>query len=219
MLFDWFWGVAGDIVSHNRYTGILKRKYIKKNADNNHFHHSDDFLRMLIEALVIALCIQSAQCSTIDSFHIWIERSDWPSLIGNIEESFLGITKVRSIQDRVSICTNAAVAAALRAKKEEWANLGDQPPEPNWVKIEKDLLSEISIANRDIVREKTLLLLNYDLLYLDFNDACRKSYSSWLEKCIACMAVIYQGSHQTNYSMELIHMVVCMKRIWNDDLK
>ncbi len=70
MLFDRFWGVAGDIVSLNCYAGILKRKYIKKDADNNHFHHSDDFLRTLIKALVIALFIYLAQCSTIDSFHV-----------------------------------------------------------------------------------------------------------------------------------------------------
>ncbi len=119
MLFDRFWGVAGDIVSLNRYASILQRKYIKKDADNNHFHHSDDFLRTLIEVLVIALCIHSAQCSSIDSFHVRIERSNWPSLIGNVEESCLGITKVHSIQDRAFTRTNAVVAAALRAKKEE----------------------------------------------------------------------------------------------------
>ncbi len=219
MLFNRFWAVAGDIVSLNRYTSILKRKYIKKDADNSHFHHSNDFLQTVIEVLVITLCIHLAKCSTIDSFYIWIEKSDWLSLIGNVEESWLGITKVRSIQDRAFTQTNAAMAAALRAKKEEWPNLEDQPPELNWVKIEKDLLSEFSIANQDIARKNALLLLNYGLLYLDFNNAYRKGYSSWLEKCIVCMAVIYQGSHQTKYSMELIHMVACMKRIWKDDLK
>ena len=131
MLFDRFWGVASNIVSLNCYAGILKQKYIKKDADNNHFYRSDDFLQTSIKALVIALCIHLAQCLTIDFFHVWIERSDWPSLIGNVEESYVGITKVCSIQDRASTRTNAAVAAALRAKKEEWANLEDQPPEPN----------------------------------------------------------------------------------------
>ena len=163
--------------------------------------------------------MHSAGCSTIESFHAWIERSDWPSLIENVEQSCLGVTRVRSIQEKASTRTNAAVAAAFRAKKEQWANLEDQPPETNWVKIEKDLLSEISPTNRDVVRENALLLLNYGLLYLDFNDACRKGYSGRVEKCIACLAVIYQGSHQTKYSMKLIHMVACMKRIWKDDLK
>ncbi|WP_375449214.1 hypothetical protein [uncultured Nostoc sp.] len=195
ILFNRFWGVADDIVSLNRYTGILKRNYIKKNADNSHFYHSNDFLQIIIKAIVIALWIHLSKCLTIDFFHIWIEKSDWPSLIRNVEESCLGITKVCSIQDRASTRTNATVAAAYKAKKEEWANLEDQPLEPNWVKIEKDLLSEFSIANRDIARENALLLLNYGLLYLDFNNICRKSYSGRLEKCIACMVVIYQGSY------------------------
>ena len=125
MLFNWFWSVAGDIVSLNRYAGILKRKYIKKDADNSHFHHSNNFLQIVIKVLVIALCIYLVKYLTIDSFHIWIERSDWPSFIENVEESCLGITKVRSIQDRAFTCTNATVAAALRAKKEEYANLED----------------------------------------------------------------------------------------------
>ena len=99
------------------------------------------------------------------------------------------------IQDRASTCINITVAAALRAKKKEWANLEDQPPEPNWVKIEKDLLLEFSITNQNIAQENALLLLNHSLLYFDFNDINRKGYSGRMEKCIACMAVIYQDSH------------------------
>ena len=97
MLFDRFWGVAEDIDSLNRYAGILKRKYITKVADNNHFHHFDDFLQTVMETLIITLCMHSAGCSTIDFFHTWVKRLDWPSLIGNIEQSCLGITRVRSI--------------------------------------------------------------------------------------------------------------------------
>lgn len=51
-------------------------------------------------------------------FHTWIERLDWSSFNGNIEHNCLGFTRVRSIQDKVSICTITAVNAALRAKKE-----------------------------------------------------------------------------------------------------
>ncbi len=51
----------------------------------------------------------------------------------------------------------------------------DQLLEPNWVKVEKDLLLKISPTNRDIVQKNALLLLNNGLLYLDFNNVCRKS--------------------------------------------
>ena len=191
ILFDQFWGVAGDIVSLNYYAGILKQKYVTKAADNNHFHHSDNFFRTIMEALVITVCMHLAGCSTIESFHAWIERLDWPFLIDNVKQSCLGVTRVCLIQEKGSTRTNTAVAAALRAKKEHWANLEDQPLKPNWVKIEKNLLSEISPTNQDVVQENALLLLNYGLLYLDFNDECRKSYSGRVEKCIAYLTVIY----------------------------
>ena len=64
-----------------------------------------------------------------------------------------------------------------------------------------------------------MLLLNYGLLYLDFNDACRKDYSGLVEKCIAYLAMIYQVFYQTKYIMELVYMVVYMKQIWKNNLK
>ena len=55
MLFNWFWGIARDIVSLNNYVGILKQKYIIKAIDNNHFYYCNDFLQLVIEALGIML--------------------------------------------------------------------------------------------------------------------------------------------------------------------
>lgn len=102
----------------------------QKDVDNSHFYYSDDFLQTVIEVLVITLYIHSAKYSTIDTFYVWIEGSDWLFLIGNVKKSCLSITKVCSIQNRAFTRINAAVAIALRAKK-EWANLEDQPLEPN----------------------------------------------------------------------------------------
>lgn len=70
-----------------------------------------------------------------------------------------------------------------------------------------------------MVQENALLLLSYRLLYLDFIDACQKSYSGQVEKCIACLAVIYQDSNYKNYSTELLHMVAYLKKLWKRDLK
>lgn len=44
MLLNWFWGIVRDIISLNRYVGILKQKYITKAANNNHFYYFDDFI-------------------------------------------------------------------------------------------------------------------------------------------------------------------------------
>lgn len=85
--------------------------------------------------------------------------------------------------------------------------------EPNWVKVQKDLLSKISPTNRDIVQENAVLLLNNGLLYVDFNDICRKDYKNQVEKCILCLAMIYQSFYPISYSMKLIHILPYMKRI------
>lgn len=85
--------------------------------------------------------------------------------------------------------------------------------ELNWVKVQKDLLSKISPTNQDMVQENALLFLNYGLLYVDFNDTYHKNYNNQVEKCIVCLAMIYQGFYQTSYSMELIYILPCMKRI------
>lgn len=70
-------------------------------------------------------------CSTIDFFHTWVKRLDWRFFIKNIKQSYLGITRVHSIQDKTSTCTNIAKATVLRVKKENWANLENQPLKPN----------------------------------------------------------------------------------------
>ncbi len=76
MLIGKFWDIAVDLVSLNWYSGILKCKHISKKPDNNHFQQTDDFFRVIIEAMIIVLCIHGAGCSTIDKFQTWIGRSN-----------------------------------------------------------------------------------------------------------------------------------------------
>ncbi len=119
MLFGKFWGVAGDMVSLNRYHDILKQKYVSKTADNNNFHHFDDFFRTVIEAMVVTLCIHTTGCSTIDELQIWIGRSDWPTLIANVEKNYLDIFKVQSIRHTVHCKTTAIVDTMIDVQKKE----------------------------------------------------------------------------------------------------
>lgn len=70
------------------------------------------------------------------------------------------------------------MAIMVKPKKEYYVHLKDQLPKPNQFKIEKYLLLEINPINENIVQENMLLLLNYDLLYLNFNDICCKNYNN-----------------------------------------
>lgn len=198
MLFGKFWGIPGNIVSLNRFAGILKRKYISKAAENGNFHHSDNFFRTVIEAMVITLYINAVGCQSIDKLQNWIGRFDWPSLISKIKHDCLRIFKVHSIREAASHKTAITVASMLKTKKKEWLELeNDQPQEPNWSMVEKELLAEIAPKHRNIVQENAMLLLSCGLLYFDLADACQKGYTGHVEKCISCFAVIYQSSNNT----------------------
>lgn len=219
LLFGKFWGVAGSIVGLDHYNGKLKRKYIAKAAQTKYFHHSDDFFRTVIEALVVSLCMHTAGRQTIHAFQDWVGKSDWPTLISTVESQHLGIFKVHSIRAKASIRSRKDAAVALLEKKQVWVDRGEQQPEPKWNAIEKELLLDFSRKHRNVVRENALLLLSSGLLYLDFVDACRKGYSGRVEKCIACLAIIYQDSNAKNYSTELLHLVACLKKLWKQDLR
>lgn len=59
ILYNEFWDTIKDIILLNCFSGILKQKHITK-ANSVNFHHSDNFLYMLVEVLTIALYIHIA---------------------------------------------------------------------------------------------------------------------------------------------------------------
>lgn len=97
MLLSKFWGVTGNMVSLNSYGGILKRIYIYKKSDNNNFHHTDKFFRVIIEAMVVILCMRIAGCFIMDELQTWIGRSDWSTFISKVECDHLRIFTLQYI--------------------------------------------------------------------------------------------------------------------------
>lgn len=62
--------------------------------------------------------------------------------------------RVHQIQRKAERDTEVAVAAALGAKQQEWADISEpQPPEPDWIKVQKQLALELAPRHRDVVRE------------------------------------------------------------------
>lgn len=166
--------------------------------------------------MVVTLCIYTAGCSIIDELQIWIGRSDWPTLIAKVEKNCLDVFKVQSIWHAAHCKTTATVDTMIDAQKKEWSESRDNDGErqqPYWSAIRKTLLVETALQNRDIIRENALLLFSYDLLYLDFVDACQKGYFGYVEKCISCFTMIYQSPNNTRYGTKLIHMVAYYKKM------
>ena len=53
--------------------------------------------------------------------------------------------------------------------------------EPNWTDIGCKLKESLKFRYRHAIYKNSLLLLSYAFLYLDFDDACHKGYSSQIE--------------------------------------
>ena len=60
----------------------------------------------------------------------------------------------------------------------------------NWANIERKLKESLKFEYWDTICENSLLLLLYGLLYLDFDDACHKNYSSQIEQCLQVLAIL-----------------------------
>ena len=69
-IFEKLLGGPNDRSTIGLYSSILKRKNIAKKMKN--FHACDDFFRLLVEAHVIALAMNTAGCITIDFFAVWL---------------------------------------------------------------------------------------------------------------------------------------------------
>ena len=69
------------------------------------------------------------------------------------------------------------------------------------------------------MRENSLIITILGLLYCDFIDAWRTGYSSKMERCIGCFAIIFQASKSTKYVCKMIHMVACFKKLWKKEMK
>lgn len=105
-------------------------------------------------------------------------------------------------------------------RKVEWEATQDLPaslPKPNWDEVETKLSAEITSRSRDIHRENALIIISCRLLYLDFQDACRKGYSRHIEKCIEMFAILFQRTNFKNYAAKIIHLIACLKHIWKDN--
>lgn len=119
LFFDKFWGMAGSTIGLERFSGILKCKYINQAALTKNFHHLDDFFQTVIEALTMTLCMHVAGWQTINTFQGLLGNFNWPIFIAKVEAEYLGIFKVQSIRTKALKRIKNAVAVALAEKKAE----------------------------------------------------------------------------------------------------
>ena len=92
--------------------------HVRSNMKN--FHYFDDFFHTVVDALIIALAMETAGCATIDSLRNWIGKSDSPKPIQNMESVDLGLRRVHLLRANAAAkVPNDALGLALRREKSE----------------------------------------------------------------------------------------------------
>lgn len=181
ILLTTFWGDSGDEYSFHRFsTALPGRSSVTSEAKG--FHKSDDFLRTVVQASIIALCMHESACSTIGAFETWLSQHDWPKLLKKVVEAHLKLSTVHELQCAAEKGVAHEVNAALATEQEEFQNIRKKGQrQPNWVNRRLELTKKMSKPARDVVRENALLATSCGVLYLDFIDACRGGYSGRME--------------------------------------
>ena len=221
------WGNLGDRISLARFQIALKQKNVTKTPKD--FHVCDDFFRTIVIAFVVTLCMHGASCDRLPAFRTWLSKNNWRKLILAMSNLYIDLFKPGSLRAEARSEVKEEVVLAVATEEAEWINGRNQDRavgitttymgRRDWKKEQTRRVEKAYAQRRDVIHENALVLLNLELLYLDFADACRGGYSARVEKCVRCFAVVFQGSSAKNYVGETLHLVACLKKLWKPEFK
>ena len=74
-------------------------------------------------------------------------------------------------------------------------------------------------ANRDLLHENTILFLQHGLMYREFSNAIDSGDPGVIEHCLSYFTVWLQSTKKFNYSIESVHIVACLRKLWSPDAR
>ncbi|MCJ1346581.1 hypothetical protein MMC31_004799 [Peltigera leucophlebia] len=111
-------GKKGDRISLARFQQALSRKGATRDAKN--FHASDNFFQTVVTGFALALCMQETLCSEIPKFKIWLSENDWPKMVQDVKNKFLGPFKTVELQASAIEKVRGGIIADIAREKQEW---------------------------------------------------------------------------------------------------
>lgn len=85
--------------------------------------------------------------------------------------------------------------------------------QPKWDTIQQMQMKKAVLQKRNIIQKNAIIMLSLGFLYLNFADVYHSGYSAWVEKCIQCFAIVFQGSASKNYARKTLHMIAYLKKM------
>ena len=169
------------------------------------------------------------------TWSFWISNLNRPPHIWN--EKYKKIHVFRDCDHLLNTLLDGHVLAllALETQETDVGNIGNRLQTRNWRKVIRnisnsvldfetvDRLRECEAPERDIVYENAVLFVQQALVYRRFSEALEQGDSGWAERCIALFTIWFQNDSPSAsspvYRKESLHLMVCLKHRWSDELK
>jgi len=74
-------------------------------------------------------------------------------------------------------------------------------------------------AERDILYENSMLLVQHGLLYREFSNAIAMGDTGTIEHCLSYFAVWFQSTGKFNYAAASVHIVSSLRKTWSNDFR
>lgn len=200
ILINNFWGNTKEPGSLARFAAMSRNNRVKKKTED--FRAGRYFVNQVLDAHIV-----SATCAAVEIMFprtgtregAAVGFNDLSNLANdvNTKHNWLGV-----IDSIVSSVFDRGVVHNMRNKENE--ETGD--------------MEGIPIDERDPARENALLFLRDALVMRDYQLAVKAGDTGRIANIIRYWCIFTQDTPNVNYAQEMIHFVLCFKRLWKKPL-
>ncbi len=111
------WGKKGDQISLACFQQALSEEGATQ--DSRDFHAFDNFFQTVVTRYALALCMQEISCSEISKFKTWLSENNWPKMVQNVEDKYLGLFKTIELQASATQQVGDVIIADIAREKQK----------------------------------------------------------------------------------------------------
>lgn len=112
------WGKKGDQVSLARFQETLLQKGVTRDAKN--FYTLDNCFQTIVTGFALTVYMQDISSSEIPEFKTWLSENNWPKMIENVKDKYLGQFKIIQLWASITEQVKDEIITNIACEKQEW---------------------------------------------------------------------------------------------------
>ncbi|KAI5780369.1 hypothetical protein DFH27DRAFT_468061, partial [Peziza echinospora] len=62
-----------------------------------------------------------------------------------------------------------------------------------------------------------MIYMQHALVYMEYQNTVLNGDVGRIEKVLEMWTIMFQGSNLTNYPMEMMHLITCLRKVWSPE--